>query len=119
MAEPTPTTRLLNGRTERNAMMPPYERTNDLRGADRSRSSAGLLPSDLPYRTTYRCVRMRCAMTVRLLNPIERCPRCSALMSVVEHPQLDLDEFVAAATDEIVAGFTALLQPGAHDRNDR
>ncbi len=94
-------------------MIPPYERTNDLRGGDRFRSAAGgLVASDLPYRTTYRCVRMCCAMTVRLLNPIERCPRCSAVMSVVEQPQRDLDELVAAAVDDVVAGFSALLRNG-------
>jgi hypothetical protein len=99
-------------------MMPPYERTDDLRHRARSRSAPGLIPSDLPYRTTYRCVRMGCAMTVRLLNPIERCPRCNALMAVIERPQLDLEEFVVEAAAEIVAGFTALLQASAHDRNN-
>ena len=99
-------------------MIPPYERRDDLRGNARSGSAAGLVRSDLPYRTTYRCMRMCCAMTVRLLDPIERCPRCSAAMAVIEPPQLDLDQFVVAATETVVAGFSALLQAAAHDRND-
>ena len=100
-------------------MMTPHERTDEPCEGACSRSAAGLVPSDMPYRTTYRCVRMGCAMTVRLLNPIERCPRCSALMAVIERPQLDLEEFVVAATAEVVAGFTALLQAAVDDRNDR
>ena len=68
-----------------------------------------LLPNDWRYRTTYRCVRLECALTARLLDPIERCPRCGAAMAVIERPQLDLDEFVASATAEVVAGFSALL----------
>ena len=68
-----------------------------------------LLPNDWRYRTTYRCVRLECALTVRLLDPIERCPRCGAAMAVLERPQLDLDEFVASATAEVVAAFSALL----------
>jgi hypothetical protein len=39
-------------------------------------------------------------------------------MAVIERPQVDLDEFVVSATKYIVAGFTALLQAGAHDRNN-
>src|SRR4051812_1529809 len=100
-------------------MIPPYERTDDLRHDAFLRSAAGLAASDLPYRTTYRCVRLCCEMTVRLLDPIDRCPRCSALMAVIERPQFDLDEFVVSATEDIVSGFTALLEGGAPDRQDR
>jgi hypothetical protein len=53
---------------------------------------------------------MECRMTVRLLDPIEQCSRCRAPVAVVEGPQLDLDEFVVEATEEIVAGFEALLR---------
>jgi len=100
-------------------MMPPYDKTQDLSGGASPRSADGLVASDLPYRTTYRCMRMCCAMTVRLLNPIERCPRCSALMAVIDLPQLDLDAFVVSATGDVVTGFTALLRASARDRNDR
>jgi hypothetical protein len=85
-------------------MIPPYERRDDLRGNARSGSAAGLVPSDLPYRTTYRCTRMCCAMTVRLLDPIERCPRCSAAMTVIEPPQLDLGRTAFAAIVECAVG---------------
>ena len=90
-------------------MMPPYER----HAAPRRQASshrAGLVESDMPFRTTYRCVRMGCAMTVRLLDPIDRCPRCSASVAAVEGPQVDLDVFVAEATVEVVAGVEALLR---------
>jgi hypothetical protein len=69
--------------------------------------------SDQPSRSTYRCIRMGCKMTVRLLGPIERCPRCGALMAELEGPQLDIDAFVAAATSDAVAGFEALLRAAA------
>jgi hypothetical protein len=69
------------------------------------------------YRTTIRCIRLGCRMTLRLLDPIDRCPRCHALMATVERPERDLDAFVAAATDEVVAGFQALLAEGS-DRAD-
>ena len=89
-------------------MIPPYK-------PDRphEHSAGGLVPSDMPYRTTYRCVRMGCAITFRLLNPIDRCPRCNAAMAMIKPAQLDLDEFVAAATADIVAGFDALLRRAA------
>ena len=73
-------------------------------------TTPSLLPDDSRYRTTYRCVRLECRLTARLLNPIERCPRCGAAMAVIERPQLDLDAFVAAATEEVVAAFSALLR---------
>jgi hypothetical protein len=73
--------------------MPPYEQANDL-----------------PYRTTYRCVRLGCRLTTRLLAPIDHCPRCDAQMSVVARPERDLDEFIAAATEDVVAGFDELLR---------
>jgi hypothetical protein len=99
-------------------MIPPYKRTDDRRDDAVLRTAARLAANDLPYRTTYRCVRLCCAMTVRLLDPIDRCPRCSAAMAVIERPQFDLDEFVGSATEDIVAGFTALLEAGAPDRDD-
>ena len=99
-------------------MIPPYERTDDLRDNGVLRSAARLAANDLPYRTTYRCVRLCCAMTVRLLDPIDRCPRCSAVMAVIERPQFDVDEFVVSATEDIVTGFTALLEAGAPDPDD-
>jgi hypothetical protein len=68
-----------------------------------------LLENTDAYRTTFRCIRMTCKLTLRLLGPIERCPRCRAQMTVVALPRLDLDAFLAAATDEVVAGFGALL----------
>jgi hypothetical protein len=100
-------------------MMPPYEGTDEPREGAPSRNATGLVPSDQPYRTTYRCLRMGCAMTVRLLNTVDRCPRCSALMAVIERPELDLEQFVATATADVVAGFTALLDAAADDRYDR
>ena len=77
-----------------------------------------LLPNDWRYRTTYRCVRPECALTARLLDTIERCPRCGAAMAVAERPQLALDEFVAAAAAEVVAAFSTLLLTPAHDGRD-
>jgi hypothetical protein len=77
--------------------MPPYETPNPF-------------ASDLPYRTTYRCVRQGCSLTVRLLNPIDHCPRCGAQMAVVGPAQRDLDGFLAAATADVVAGFDQLLR---------
>jgi hypothetical protein len=56
---------------------------------------------------------MECALTVRLHNPIERCSRCGAMMAVVERPEVDVEEFVAAATTDIVAGLEALLRDEA------
>jgi hypothetical protein len=70
------------------------------------------------YRTTLRCIRLGCRMTLRLLDPIDRCPRCQALMATVEPPQRDLDAFVAAAADEVVAGFQALLAEGSHRHDE-
>jgi hypothetical protein len=61
------------------------------------------------YLTTYRCIRMRCAMTVRLLNPIDRCPRCRAVMTVVEQPRRDVDELIATSMKYVLAGFDTLL----------
>ena len=75
-----------------------------------ARTTPGLLPDDSRYRTTYRRVRLECRLTTRLLNPIERYPRCGAAMAVVERPPLDLDAFVAAATEEVVTAFTGLLR---------
>jgi hypothetical protein len=100
-------------------MIPPYERTDDLRDDALLRSAARLAANDLPYRTTYRCVRLCCAMTVRLLDPIDRCPRCSAVMAVIERPKFDVDEFVVSATEDILTGFTALLDARAPDPDDR
>jgi hypothetical protein len=77
--------------------MPPYETPN-------------LFTSDLPYRTTYRCVRLGCRLTARLLDPIDQCPRCGAQMAVVEPAQRDLENFLAAATDNVIAGFDELLR---------
>jgi len=96
-------------------MMPPYNESDESREGARSEST-GL--TNQPYRTTYRCIRMGCAMTVRLLSPIDRCPRCNALTAVIERPELDLEEFVATATADVVAGFTALLEAAADDRNN-
>jgi|tagenome__1003787_1003787.scaffolds.fasta_scaffold20609960_2 hypothetical protein len=99
-------------------MIPPYERTDDLHDDAVLRTAARLAANDLPYRTTYRCVRLCCAMTLRLLDPIDRCPRCSAVMAVIARPQFDLGDFVVSATEDIVAGFEALLDAGAPDRDD-
>ena len=76
-------------------MLPPYEKP---------------ILTDMRLRTTYRCIRIGCRMTVRLLEPIERCSRCDAPMTVVARPQIELDDFVAEATAEVVAGFEALLR---------
>jgi hypothetical protein len=40
-------------------------------------------------------------------------------MAVIERPELDLEQFVATATADVVAGFTALLEAAADDRSDR
>jgi hypothetical protein len=77
--------------------MPPYETPN-------------LFANDAPYRTTYRCVRLGCGLTTRLLNPVHQCPRCGAQMAVVELAQRNVEEFVAAATEDVVAGFDELLR---------
>ena len=77
--------------------MPPHETPN-------------LFTSDLPYRTTYRCVRLGCRLKTRLLDPIEQCPRCGAQMAVVEPAQYDVEHFLAAATEDVVAGFDGLLR---------
>lgn len=61
------------------------------------------------YLTTYRCIRMSCAMTVRLLNPIERCPRCRAVMVTAEQPKRSLDELLETSMKYVLAGFDALL----------
>lgn len=66
--------------------------------------------SDMPYRTTYRCVRLGCGLTTRLLNPIDQCPRCGAQMAVIDPAQRDLEGFVAVATEDVVAGFEDLLR---------
>jgi hypothetical protein len=99
--------------------MPPYDGTDAPREPAHDRSAAGAPLSDLPFRTTFRCVRSGCAMIVRLVNPIERCPRCSAAMATIDGPQLDLDEFLVAATAEIVAGFETLLSASVDERDDR
>jgi hypothetical protein len=83
---------------EGNAQMPPYER------------SKPLVLNDMPYRTTYRCVRLGCRLTARLLEPIDRCPRCDAQMAVIAAPERNLDEFFTAATENVVAGFAELLR---------
>jgi len=77
--------------------MPPYETPN-------------LFANDRPYRTTYRCVRLGCGLTARLLNPIDHCPRCGAQMAVAEAAQRTVEDFVAAATADVVAGFDDLLR---------
>ena len=66
--------------------------------------------NDMPYRTTYRCVRLGCQLTTRLLGPIDRCPRCDAQMAVIAGPERNLEEFFTAATDNVVAGFADLLR---------
>jgi hypothetical protein len=80
--------------------------------------NATLLPDDTHYRTTYRCVRLECALTARLLEPTDHCPRCGAAMAVTERPRLDLDDFVAAATADALAGLSALLETAACDGSD-
>lgn len=69
-----------------------------------------LFANDQPYRATYRCVRLGCGLTARLLNPLEHCPRCGAQMAVVEPAEHKVDDFVAAATENAVAGFDELLR---------
>jgi hypothetical protein len=91
-------------------MIPPYKKQPD---RPHGHSAGGLVPSDMPYRTTYRCLRMGCAITFRLLNPIDRCPRCGATMAMIKPAQLDLDEFVASSMADVVAGFDALLRRAA------
>ena len=93
-----PRGRWLGQRTnEGNAQMPPYETPN-------------LFADDQPYRTTYRCVRPGCGMTARLLGPLEHCPRCGAQMAVVSRAQRSVEDFLAAATKNALAGFDELLK---------
>jgi len=77
--------------------MPPYETPN-------------LFTNDQPYRATYRCIRLGCGLTARLLNPIEHCPRCGAQMAVVERAERNVEDFVVAATADVVSGFDELLR---------
>jgi hypothetical protein len=72
--------------------------------------TGGNMAKDTSFLTTYRCIRMRCALTVRLFDPIERCPRCRAMMTVIEHPALDRDWLVSEALADVLAGFDRLLQ---------
>jgi hypothetical protein len=65
--------------------------------------------TDSAYLTTYRCIRLECRMTMRLFNPIERCPRCGAIVETIEQPRRDPNEFVAAALADVLAGFDGLL----------
>jgi hypothetical protein len=68
------------------------------------------MPKYLPYLTTQRCIRLECRLKVRLVTPIERCPRCHASMQTLEEPARDLEELITVATREILAGFEALLR---------
>ena len=77
--------------------MPPYETPN-------------LFADDQPYRTTYRCVRQGCSLTARLLHPIDHCPRCGAQMGLIRPAQRNIEDFVAAATEDVVTGFDELLR---------
>jgi hypothetical protein len=72
------------------------------------------MPKYAEYLTTQRCLRMCCALTVRLITPIDRCPRCRAAMVTVEQPQRGFEALVAVATDEILAGFDSLLRVRAN-----
>jgi hypothetical protein len=65
--------------------------------------------TDTSYLTTYRCIRLGCRMTMRLFNPIERCPRCRAVVETIEQPRRDPEELVAAALADVLAGFETLL----------
>ena len=99
MGEPNPSARPSSATNEGNAQMPPHEH-----------SKKPLVLNDMPYRTTYRCVRLGCRLTARLLEPIERCSRCDAQMAVIAAPERNLDEFFTAATENVVAGFAELLR---------
>jgi hypothetical protein len=65
---------------------------------------------DASHLTTYRCIRLGCRMTMRLFAPIERCPRCRAVVETIEHPACDRDELLAAALADVLAGFDGLLR---------
>jgi hypothetical protein len=67
------------------------------------------MPKHSDYLTTFRCIRTSCGMTVRLVNPIDRCPRCRAAMRVIEEPKLDIEELIAESMADVVAGLDALL----------
>jgi hypothetical protein len=41
---------------------------------------------------------------------IERCPRCRAIIIVIEKPQRNVKGLIKAAVDDVVAGFDALLR---------
>jgi hypothetical protein len=75
-----------------------------------SHETPNLFANDRPYRATYRCVRLGCGLTTRLLHPVHHCPRCGAQMAVTEQPERDVEDFVAAATADVVAGFDELLR---------
>jgi hypothetical protein len=68
------------------------------------------MPKYGPYLTTQRCIRLECAMTVRPITPIDRCPRCQASMYTLEEPARDLEELITVATRDILAGIDALLR---------
>ena len=69
-----------------------------------------LFANDQPYRATYRCVRLGCGLSARLLNPLEHCPRCGAQMAVVDPAERSVEDFVVAATEDAFAGFDELLR---------
>jgi hypothetical protein len=62
---------------------------------------------DHAHLTTYRCIRLGCRLIVRLFDPIERCPRCRAVVEPIERPRADLE----AAIADVLAGFERLLAP--------
>jgi hypothetical protein len=72
------------------------------------------MPHKTDHLTTLRCIRLSCAMTVRLLDPIDRCPRCRARMFVLEQPAVDPNELVADALQDVLAGFDHVLAEAAH-----
>lgn len=67
------------------------------------------MPKYLPYLTTQRCRRQACGLTVRLIAPIEHCPRCDAAMETVETPRRDFEALIATATSDVILGFETLL----------
>jgi hypothetical protein len=77
------------------------------------------MPSNTSHLTTYRCIRLSCAMTVRLFGPIERCPRCRAVMYTLEPPAQDPDALVANALEDVLAGFELMLADPDSARQSR
>jgi hypothetical protein len=68
------------------------------------------MAKDTSHVTTYRCIRLSCRMTMRLFNPIDRCPRCRAVVETIEPARRSPDDVVTEALADVLAGFDELLR---------